>query len=375
MLLGVHKQLLQHMLRARAKVGQQRHILSREQRRLLRERGRDVGVTSDFGRPYKCVVQHVNSYSMEDHFHFLETFSFIVFRDGFWGEETELQEVYETFRTAALHYLRAGDDKVEYTEAAVDAAATCMRKVGELLETYGFPKKFMSYNLHMLCCRLHKQERNCGRTAYCWELWCERLVQHVKSMVRGRTSTCPEKVAAHQLLLRDALDAVNRANDGNLKSFDDLVPRYRLANRAEDPLWYDSPDDANTALLDKGWRAHLRDVPIRRTHREALNAAVDEAQTCRTRHFFRKLAPAGWGQAEGLSYAVQQGNYLLFSGIHNNAIVTFICLCMKRNKAYVPMPLFANVWVQKYINYNQYNPFPFFPQTSYSCCLLLTTFN
>ena len=54
-------------------------VADRGQRAELKKRGSQLRLTSDFGRPYKCVVAYWKSYQLDEWLHFLETFSLHLF--------------------------------------------------------------------------------------------------------------------------------------------------------------------------------------------------------------------------------------------------------------------------------------------------------
>ena len=55
-------------------------MVSDEAKAILAQRGREIQVTSEFGRAYKCVVTQRGNYTMEDYLVFTETFSPILLR-------------------------------------------------------------------------------------------------------------------------------------------------------------------------------------------------------------------------------------------------------------------------------------------------------
>ena len=68
----------------------------------------------------------------------------------------------------------------------------------------------LTYNLHILVCRLHKQEEAKGCVARRSEMWVERGIQFVKSNcnVEYRTTACPEKLYVHDVMRDEALLAM-----------------------------------------------------------------------------------------------------------------------------------------------------------------------
>ncbi|DBA75815.1 TPA: hypothetical protein ACH3X1_010220 [Trebouxia sp. C0004] len=100
------------------------------------------------------------------------------------------------------------------------------------------PESLLTYNLHILVCRLSKQETAKGCVATCGELWVERNTQFVESNVKYRTTSCPEKLYVHDLMVDEALaamrhdDSLNASVRTAVKSFDELVPKYRVNIRS-----------------------------------------------------------------------------------------------------------------------------------------------
>lgn len=120
------------------------------------------------------------------------------------------------------------------------------------------PKSLLTYNLHILVCRLSKQEEAKGCVAKDGELWVERGVQRIKRNVKYRSTSCPEKLYVHDLMRDDALSAMRHSNctepciQRAVKSFDELVPKYRADIRGG-PLYDETGDeDTGTQLLGKG---------------------------------------------------------------------------------------------------------------------------
>jgi hypothetical protein len=100
------------------------------------------------------------------------------------------------------------------------------------------PNHVLTFNMHIIVCRLPKQEEARGYTAKDGELWVERGIQRVKSNVKYRTTEHPEKLFAHDLMVDMALahmrheDANSGVSDG-VMTFDQLIPEYRANMRLE----------------------------------------------------------------------------------------------------------------------------------------------
>ena len=119
------------------------------------------------------------------------------------------------------------------------------------------PESLLTFNLHILVCRLKKQEEAKVCVAPWGELWVERGIQTVKSNVKYRTTSCPEKLYAHDLMRDEAIvamrhDSILHASVRTaVRSFDELVPQYR-ANIRAGPLYDTGDDQTGTQLIGKG---------------------------------------------------------------------------------------------------------------------------
>ena len=80
-------------------------------------------------------------------------------------------------------------------------------------------------NLHMLACRLYKQEAAHGCVAHNLEFWVERMIQYVKSNLKYRITSCPERLFVNDHALDAMLDV--HARQEGMRSFDDWCPAYR----------------------------------------------------------------------------------------------------------------------------------------------------
>lgn len=111
--------------------------------------------------------------------------------------------------------------------------------------------------MHILVCRLAKQEVARGCTGKDGELWVERAIQRCKSNVKYRTTAHPEKLLMHDVMVDTALLGMRQADrlteqpDHAVKSFDEFVPAYRL-NMRSGPLYDLGDEDSGTQLLGKG---------------------------------------------------------------------------------------------------------------------------
>ncbi|DBB03152.1 TPA: hypothetical protein ACH3X1_013321 [Trebouxia sp. C0004] len=154
------------------------HVIPKKLRSLMRERGKKLRLTAEFGRPYKCIVDSFKSYQLVDWLHFLETFSLFVLRHDILG--SVMQELWDKLRSALLHYFRivvVDDDLLApgstFNNDVRHQAQGNLLRYASLVEQH-LPESLLTYNLHILVCRLYKQEEARGCTATCGELWVER---------------------------------------------------------------------------------------------------------------------------------------------------------------------------------------------------------
>lgn len=67
--------------------------------------------------------------------------------------------------------------------------------------------------MHILACRLPKQEEARGYVSKDGELWVERGIQRVKRNVKYRTTEHPEKLFAHDLMADMALARMRHSDE------------------------------------------------------------------------------------------------------------------------------------------------------------------
>jgi hypothetical protein len=188
-LLGCVKDLFRELLSKYPNEAQRKpHAISNAKRRIISPRAAHVRVPHEVGRPYKDVVHHWKSYTMEDWLHFVETYSVFVLRDIL---HPELAEAWEHLRAAVLHYMRLDDDTLrpEKREAARDH----LRAYAVAVETY-LPVYMCKFNLHLIVCHSYDQETELGSIFELLEFWIERGVGENKQAVKYRLTSAPEKV-------------------------------------------------------------------------------------------------------------------------------------------------------------------------------------
>ena len=139
------------------------------------------------------------------------------------------------------------------------------------------PAELLTYNLHILVCRLYKQETACGAVAKDLEYWVERSIQDLKSTVKYRTTEWPEKIAVQRALVSQRLHLLCLEHP-EVRGFDELCPAYRAA--------------ALRGNMDSGTSVHGSQLlgvgkPVSNPERQvALRTAL--------RRLLRSARPAGW---------------------------------------------------------------------------------
>ena len=119
------------------------------------------------------------------------------------------------------------------------------------------PDSMCTYNMHILVCRLSKQELARGCTGKDGELWVERAIQRSKSNVKYRMTAAPEKLLMHDVMVDAALldqkqsDRLCAQPVQAVRSFDEWVPEYRV-NMRTGPLYDPGDAETGTQLLGKG---------------------------------------------------------------------------------------------------------------------------
>lgn len=236
------------------------YMIPHSKRRIMRQRGANMILTGDQGRPYRCILKYRGSWHLDDWLAWLETYSLHVVGTDIL--EQRMQHMWELLRKSLLHYFRlhvVGDDPTgpgsSFSPAARKAAARQLRQFATLAEQNGLVQ-LCTYNLHILVCRLEKQEQYRGHAAKDLELWVERSVQQLKSNVKYRTTMWPEKLFVLSMLTDDALSRLRakRLIEGSnpLRTFDELVPAYR-AKPLAGPLVDEGGDPVTKSqLLGKG---------------------------------------------------------------------------------------------------------------------------
>jgi hypothetical protein len=89
-----------------------------------------------------------------------------------------------------------------------------------------FPAYMMTPNLHMVRCHFTQMEDQWGPVSNMGELFMERSVQSMKSTVKGRVCSEPEKSILRAELLRTALSKLPKSGTD---LFDKLIPAHSAA--------------------------------------------------------------------------------------------------------------------------------------------------
>ena len=208
-LLGVVKDFWYHVLKVPSRSASAEWFsISTEARRVMASREAALIATCDFGRKYTDIIAKKGNWVMEDWLHWAECWSVFVLRpctvDG-----VERHVLHPT-AAAMWQHLRAGllyfcrSNPINGVAQDADEAVAELKRYAELVQQR-FGVHMCKFNLHLLVCRLAKQEAVRGRAAHSTEYWLENLIQWAKSTVQYRTTKYPELVLAHDLMLDDAI--------------------------------------------------------------------------------------------------------------------------------------------------------------------------
>ena len=258
-------------------------VISHASRAIMRDRGATVSMPADMGRAYREVTEHHRDWLLHEWVVWVESISLHVLEDDIL--DPRLQPLWDALRSGLLHHLRLEGDPASptpYSEAAISRAQRQLLRYAEGIEEQQLPKELLTYNLHILVCRLARQEAARGHVGKDIELWIERGVQRLKRNVKYRSTEYPEKIFVLAMLTDDALAAMRAANQVSggpkLQRFDEWVPQYRAT-----PLSGPSVDDGDAStgslLLGKG--------KLVAQHERAAIVSIVEA-------FITRETPDGW---------------------------------------------------------------------------------
>lgn len=263
--------------------------------------------TCDFGRRYTDIVAKKGNWVMEDWLHWAECWSVFVLRpykvDGV--EKSVLHPtaaaMWQHLRSGLLYFCRS--TRIAGVAQRVEDAARELKDYAELVQRH-FGAHMCKFNLHLLVCRLAKQEAARGSVAHSTEYWLENLIQWAKSTVRYRTTKYPELVLAHDIMLDDAIARSTAQHEYVRASLYDWEHVDRLG------MSYSYPDDGardGSLLLGRGKLL---------SHGDRVAMRADEA----VRTFVADFEPPGWcsdlvDRSEMIMYTYAQasGSELLHS--------------------------------------------------------------
>ena len=113
---------------------------------------------------------------MEDWLHFVLTFSAYIFLPG--TLPPLLQQMWDLLVNVVEHGCRPAG----YTDRRSQDAAADLHAYTCLLEQHKFPNSMFTYNLHILTCRLRKQEQARGSISKDLDFPVERVMQDFKAV-------------------------------------------------------------------------------------------------------------------------------------------------------------------------------------------------
>ncbi|KXZ55150.1 hypothetical protein GPECTOR_3g3 [Gonium pectorale] len=182
-------------------------------KKIISQRGQSISVPSDFGRRYRDWTIYWASYKMEEWAHFVETFSAYLFDGdvlpgpvkGLWFLLIDIVE----------HYFRPRPDEEtrdEFELASRKAYDQLRHFAAGLEELESGADYMMTTNLHIVVCRLHRQELELGTASAFNDLPVERVMQTMKSDGGRMVTQSPEKVYAQRLLTARNAEALADKN-------------------------------------------------------------------------------------------------------------------------------------------------------------------
>lgn len=207
--------------------------------RLIQQRGKHFKYPHDINRGYRDIATLKGYYTMEEYLHFVLFGSEYLFYsppgrevifpqpppDFAWDDtKNPLRAMWDHLRGALVHYLNIPphggysiDERIHARLQLVQYARLADRVSHSSLCTY---------NLHVLICRLFHQETARGAVSYDLELYVERMMQLVKSCVRGRSTHNPELVIVRYLVERTTMACLRLRMPDHCKTYYDLVKEH-----------------------------------------------------------------------------------------------------------------------------------------------------
>eukprot|EP00798_Chlamydomonas_sp_ICE-L_P001205 gene1205-32547_t len=222
LLFGVVKGFVKHLYRPIPKAVNDcpKDALSNPVRSLIASRKDDTRVTSEMGRPYKCIGTNRGYYTMEDWLHFVETYSAYVFQGD--TLPPKVKELWGYLVEVCQHYFRGNK---HYSEEASEKASQTLRRYAEVMEEEGMADNLFTYNLHMVVCRLRKQEVAHGSTVKDLEFRVEREMQSYKDRLGRRVCVDPEKISANAYLIEEGVAILKKNASITYRSYEELAGR------------------------------------------------------------------------------------------------------------------------------------------------------
>lgn len=247
--------------------------------RTIKGRASQIKSTLDFGRGYTCVVEHANSWVMEQWVHWLESWSVIILRSdaGRPVLTPALRRMWDCLRRGLLYFVRVRP--LEDVPKTADEATKLLKRFGCLLERY-VGAQACSSNLHMLVCRLGDQEAARGRVKS--EYWIEHNVQFCKKLIDGRGIINPAVTLFKDIALTMAMNSVQAC--GGVQTFDE-----RLGPLAQ-PIQRSNVDDGDGQEQLLGSGKALKSLPGDQT------AHIYQALHLLFKYFAQDMKDKGWAK-------------------------------------------------------------------------------
>ena len=169
-------------------------VIPHASRALMRQRGATVSMPADMGRAYRDVTDHHRDWLMHEWIVWVESVSLHVLEDDIL--HPDVQPLWDALRSGVLHHLRLEGDPANprpYTEAAITRAQRQLLQYAEGIEEHQLPEELLTYNLHVLVCRLARQEAARGHVGKDIELWIERGVRAPQAQCQVQVYPVPRK--------------------------------------------------------------------------------------------------------------------------------------------------------------------------------------
>lgn len=165
------------------------YVVTREARNKMKTKEGLVMAVSEYSDSFESILGTKRSFfTMDQWLHFVLTWSTFVLgskSDGLL--HADVYDAYVLLRDVVKHYVVVCDES-EFTNEKRNSARDKLRRFAATLQRWvearDAPWKLMSFNLHILVCRLHKQEQARGHTAFDNELWIERSIHTLKEVTR-----------------------------------------------------------------------------------------------------------------------------------------------------------------------------------------------